>query len=102
MKIASRPTSTAGSVSLPGGQAALTSDQLELITSLLCHTRLGLWGPGKVASDALMLIEQAMGRDFVDHSTSSYPVEVTIEDRASNVLVSTKGDPDLSIIIEIQ
>lgn len=76
------------------------SDQLELITALVCNVRLG--GKSAYSTAAYNLIntiENDFGSDFLDDCSTAVNVNVTIEDDSGVVLNTKTGQYEM--ILEV-
>ncbi len=96
MKISSRPkpliTNNSGAIGTGPHIVHLTDTQLELITALVYQCRLGQPSPYSAAAFELSeMIDVTFGTDYGDDACTKVCLEVTIEDAAGGVVLSTKS-----------
>ncbi len=76
-----------------GYRLHLTDPELELVAALVCQCRLGQKTSYSMAAYTLITkIEEAMGSDEMHDACEMVDVQVTIEDAAGNIVMTTDDD----------
>lgn len=103
MKIVSRPNEDDEAVTIGKGtnKLLLTDEQLELVTALVAHCRLGQKSYSKQAYELLELVEEEFGTDFVRDACDLVNVHATIEDDATGMIVCSTRNGGISFTLEV-